>query len=73
MKRRLYLTHYCSVGREEWKGYSYWTRVKYRHARLFRWYYALRNRWTPTQCGDYGCDWTYPYGFVPEAGCPTHD
>ncbi len=23
-------------------------------------------------CG-YGCDWVYPYGFVPEADCPIHD
>lgn len=21
----------------------------------------------------YACDWVYPYGFVPEAGCPIHD
>ena len=21
----------------------------------------------------YGCDWVYPYGFVPEADCPIHD
>ena len=23
-------------------------------------------------CG-YGCGWTWPYGFVPEAGCLVHD
>lgn len=22
---------------------------------------------------DHICEWTYPYGFVPEAGCPVHD
>jgi len=22
---------------------------------------------------DYWCEWVYPYGFVPEAGCPRHD
>ncbi len=21
----------------------------------------------------YWCEWVYPYGFVPEAGCPYHD
>ena len=24
-------------------------------------------------CNDYNCEWIYPYGFVPEAGCPKHD
>jgi len=23
-------------------------------------------------CG-HGCDWVYPYGFVPECDCPVHD
>jgi len=23
-------------------------------------------------CG-YNCEWVYPYGWVPEAGCPEHD
>jgi len=21
----------------------------------------------------YSCEWVYPYGFVPEGGCPIHD
>lgn len=21
----------------------------------------------------YNCEWVYPYGWVPEAGCPLHD
>ena len=25
-----------------------------------------------TDCG-YACGWAYPYGFVPECGCPVHD
>jgi hypothetical protein len=24
------------------------------------------------ECG-FACDWTPPYGFVPEADCPVHD
>lgn len=23
-------------------------------------------------CG-FECNWVFPYGFVPEAGCPVHD
>ena len=35
--------------------------------------YALLNLW-PLPCRrDYYCHWTYPYGFVPEGGCPYHD
>lgn len=43
--------------------------------------YALRNRvnrlpggrtWRCWREG-YICEWHYPYGFVPEAGCPRHD
>lgn len=64
---------YYIIGRKEWKGYAYWTRVKYRHPWLFRTYYALRNRFTPTRCGDYECAWAFPFGFVPEADCPVHD
>jgi hypothetical protein len=22
---------------------------------------------------EHACGWTFPYGFVPEAGCPVHD
>lgn len=56
-----------------WKGFSWWTRLKYRYPWPFHIYYALRNRFTPTDCGDYACEWVYPYGFVPEACCPIHD
>jgi len=35
--------------------------------------YKLLNLW-PLPCRkDYYCYWMYPYGFVPEAGCPVHD
>jgi len=43
--------------------------------------YAVRNRinrlpggktWRCWQQG-YSCEWVYPYGWVPEAGCPEHD
>jgi hypothetical protein len=65
---------FCSPKcRKLWKGYSWWTRVKYRHPMIFITYYAFRNRFTPTKCGDYYCHWEYPYGFVPEADCPVHD
>lgn len=39
---------------------------------IFCIYLWLRSRFTPPKCG-YACDWVYPYGFVPEAGCPIHD
>ena len=35
--------------------------------RLF--YHFLNRR---VNCG-YECAWVYPYGWVPEAGCPEHD
>lgn len=41
--------------------------------------YATHNRAgvfrnTRTCCREgFGCAWLYPYGFVPEAGCPRHD
>lgn len=41
-------------------------------ARLLFPYWYFRSRFTPPTCG-HGCDWVYPYGFVPEAGCPIHD
>ena len=25
------------------------------------------------RCDGYNCEWLYPYGFVPEGGCPKHD
>lgn len=56
-----------------WKGFSWWMRVKYRHPLPFITYYALRNLITRTQCKGHNCEWVYPYGFVPEAGCPIHD
>jgi hypothetical protein len=36
--------------------------------------YSLLNLW-PLRCRQLGywCEWVYPYGFVPEAGCPIHD
>jgi len=35
--------------------------------------YKFLNLW-PLPCRkDYYCHWMYPYGFVPEAGCPYHD
>ena len=34
-----------------------------------RFLYWLLNLW-PRRCG---CCWIWPYGFVPEAGCPWHD
>lgn len=37
------------------------------------WYWLL-NRW-PRVCHrlGYNCEWVYPYGWVPEGGCPVHD
>jgi len=33
----------------------------------------LLNLW-PLPCRkEFNCGWVYPYGFVPEAGCPWHD
>jgi len=36
--------------------------------------YWLFNRW-PLKCRrlGYNCEWVYPYGWVPEGGCPQHD
>ncbi len=44
----------------------------YVRATMLGWYWELRERYTPTTCG-YECHWVYPYGFVPEEGCPVHD
>lgn len=41
-------------------------------ARLLRKYWRWMNTHHPTTCG-YVCTYVYPYGFVPEAGCPIHD
>ena len=36
--------------------------------------YALRNlRPQPCDRLGYYCEWVYPYGWVPEGGCPYHD
>ena len=36
--------------------------------------YWLRNRKRlPCYAKGYNCEWVYPYGFVPEGGCPYHD
>lgn len=35
-------------------------------------WYGFLNRYLVQDCGNF-CTWTYPYGFVPEAGCPIHD
>lgn len=37
-----------------------------------RFYCWLRNIFF-IPCKDYACQWTSPYGFIPEAGCPKHD
>lgn len=34
--------------------------------------YAVLNRLCPCSAG-YACEWVYPYGWVPEMGCPVHD
>lgn len=52
---------------------------------LYRWnvlkarvlwpYWAVRDwhyMFFEPKCG-FECGWVYPYGFVPEAGCPVHD
>lgn len=41
-------------------------------ARILRPYWEFRSICTPCKCGN-GCDWVYPYGFVPEADCSIHD
>ena len=46
-----------------------------------KFWYALRNRFGRLPGGKtwrcwregYACEWVYPYGWVPEAGCPRHD
>jgi hypothetical protein len=43
----------------------HWNMTK---AWFLRPYWAFRSKFTPT-----ACDWVYPYGFVPECGCPVHD
>ena len=35
--------------------------------------YWLRNRKRLPCYPEYNCEWVYPYGFVPEGGCPYHD
>ena len=40
-------------------------------ARLVRLVYSVLNLFI--DCGEYHCEWVYPYGFVPEAGCLRHD
>ena len=35
--------------------------------------YWLRNLKSPRCYPEYNCEWVYPYGFVPEGGCPEHD
>lgn len=36
--------------------------------------YWWRNRHPlPCRALGYNCEWVYPYGFVPEGGCPLHD
>lgn len=48
-------------------------------ALFFRFWYAVLNRIgfvrhiRTCHKEDYWCEWVYPYGFVPEAGCPRHD
>ena len=39
------------------------------------WFYDLRHRLKFVLSGDCGhaCDWTHPFGWVPEDGCPVHD
>lgn len=54
-----------------------------RHPRALatKFLYALRNRFSRLPGGKtwrcwregYACEWVYPYGWVPEAGCPRHD
>ena len=34
--------------------------------------YGLANNYLLKDCGNF-CNWTPPFGFVPEAGCPIHD
>lgn len=43
-------------------------------ARVVKVLYWLLNKW-PLKCDRLGfyCHWQYPYGFVPEGGCPYHD
>lgn len=35
--------------------------------------YGYTNIGDEINCGEYWCHVETPYGFVPEAGCPTHD
>jgi len=45
-----------------------------RSKRRLRFLYWLRNlRPLPCRKMGYWCEWVYPYGFVPEGGCPIHD
>jgi len=51
----------------------YWMKWwNYVLADITRPYWLLRELLFPCKCG-YSCGYTYPYGFVPEAGCPIHD
>lgn len=46
-----------------------WNMFKARRLRrLWHWL----NVHFPTRCG-YACEYVYPYGWTPEAGCPVHD
>ena len=42
-------------------------------ALLIKAVYWLRNLRRPPCYPEYNCEWAYPYGFVPEGGCPWHD
>jgi len=35
--------------------------------------YWLRNLKRHSCYPEYNCEWVYPYGWVPEGGCPEHD
>jgi len=37
------------------------------------WYWLLNRK--PLRCRllGYNCEWVYPYGWVPQGGCPDHD
>jgi len=68
-------THYasmCSQCRGSGKvSFKYFWNV-YIRAPLLRRYWEYRNKNFICKAG-YGCEWVYPYGFVPEADCPIHD
>jgi len=37
------------------------------------WYWLRNRRELPCERFGFNCEWVYPYGFVPEGGCPDHD